>query len=78
MKLPVATVRLPLDKKLPISLIKKLVKAKRRRKIEFAAKEKLEIVLSAPVPAFHSRVSVGQARRGGRKGFKQTPPCLDA
>jgi hypothetical protein len=39
---------------------------------EFSAKEKLEIVLSAPVPAFTFSVSVGQARRGGRKG--EIPP----
>ena len=56
---------------------------------EFAAKEKLEIVLSAPVPAFTFQFRSG--RRGGRKGgmggippaepsqfssdiFKQTPP----
>ena len=35
-------------------------------KTEFAAKEKLEIVLSASTPRLRT-ASVGQARRGGRK-----------
>jgi len=41
------------------------------------AREKLEIVLFVSASRLHSRVSVGQARRGGRKGgLGGIPPAL--
>ena len=40
--------------------------------LEFAAKEKLEIVLSAPVPAFTQEFRSG--RQGEAGGIPPTPP----
>jgi hypothetical protein len=60
---------------LPIMSVREKLEQDRFR-IEFAAKEKLEIVLSAPVPAFtHEFRSVGPSQFRSDI-FKQTPPVI--